>query len=118
MNSNLSFWSLIANADPIVKIIMLILLICSICSWAIIVQKHLVVKKTRLDLKAFLKEFWSGSDLTKLYSKYNPRNNTQTGVSTIFTSGFRAFMKLTKNKGIHGEPLIDGVERAMRVSFS
>ena len=37
-----STWSLIANADPIVKMVMLVLAIFSLVSWAIILQRWLL----------------------------------------------------------------------------
>jgi biopolymer transport protein TolQ len=118
MNGNLSFWALIANADPIVQFIMFILLICSIWTWSIIVQRYMIIKKAKQELKSFLTAFWAGSDMTKLYSSVTAKNHKTSGASNLFSNGFKSFMRLRKNSKVNRADMMDGVERSMRVTMS
>ena len=62
-------WGLIAQADPVVKAVILILVLASIWSWTVIFDK--VVRLGRLRRKAteFERAFWSGAALDDLYGR-------------------------------------------------
>ncbi|MDD9927757.1 MAG: protein TolQ, partial [Rhodospirillaceae bacterium] len=66
-NVNLSVWSLFLQATLIVKIVIVALILASIWTWAIIIEK--VWRMRRLDraATAFEDEFWSGGTLDGLY---------------------------------------------------
>ncbi|MGB4192083.1 MAG: protein TolQ, partial [Rickettsiales bacterium] len=57
---DLSILGLIAGADIIVKAVLLLLLLASIWSWAIIVDKSLLLNKITRQVDNFEKVFWSG----------------------------------------------------------
>ncbi|MCF6807709.1 protein TolQ [Thiotrichales bacterium 19S9-12] len=118
MANDLSLWHLVGNADPVVKFILLVLLICSIWSWAIILQRALLIKQYRQQDKAFEKEFWAGSDMGRLYQTLGQNESLLQGMVSVFHSGFKEFMKLHKRKGIGADAIIDGINRVMRVKIT
>ena len=46
MNSDLSIIALVVNASPVVKIVLALLLIASIASWAVIFEKRRSISKS------------------------------------------------------------------------
>ena len=56
-NTDFSLWKLFLRADFIVKSVILILIACSIYSWAIIVEKIKLFKKIHLSTEQFEKIF-------------------------------------------------------------
>ena len=114
----MSIWGLIIGADPIVKVIMFILLICSIYSWSIIIQRAMVLRESRRDLQSFNEEFWQGGDMSKLYTSLSKDTGQLNGLSKLFYTGFKEFLKLRQRASLRGDALMDGVERAMRVAMT
>ncbi|MDJ1288195.1 MAG: protein TolQ [Candidatus Midichloria mitochondrii] len=64
--TSLSFFDLFLQADTVVKLVMLFLLVCSIISWTIIIDKIIVFMKLRYIMNNFEKNFWSGKPLDSL----------------------------------------------------
>jgi len=65
----LSIWSLVGQADPIVKGVMLILILASLWSWTVIFQKVWKFRNLNKRAKVFEREFWSGAALDDLYRR-------------------------------------------------
>ncbi|MCF6766356.1 protein TolQ [Thiotrichales bacterium 19S3-7] len=118
MTNNLSIWHLVGNADPVVKFILLVLLVCSIWSWAIIIQRALLIKQYRKNDRDFEKQFWSGSDMGRLYQNLDKNEGLLQGIVGVFHSGFKEFMKLHKRNGMAADAIIDGINRVMRVTIT
>lgn len=118
MAPEMTISGLIFNADPIVKLIMLLLLFCSIYSWSIIIKRISVLKDSRKCLLEFNQEFWTSSDMSKLYTNLSINNDNLNGLSRLFYTGFKEFLKLRQKASLRGEALMDGVERAMRVTMT
>lgn len=117
MTNDATIWSFIANAGPVVKAVMLLLVSASIISWGIIFQRSFLLKKARTSMTAFEGQFWSGADLNQLYNGLDRRKQELTGLESIFFAGFNEFLRL-RQRGIHFETLIEGVQRAMRVAHA
>ena len=83
-----SLWSFVANAGPIVKFVLLILLTASMWSWTVIFQRFFFFKDTNLEMKNFEKKIWSGKDLNQLYVDLTSRKNKLRGLEHIFYSGY------------------------------
>jgi biopolymer transport protein TolQ len=62
-------WALIADADPVVKIVLAILVLASLWSWTIIFDKALRYARLRRRSRAFERAFWSGAALDDLYTQ-------------------------------------------------
>src|SRR5690349_12935225 len=57
---DLSVYGLFMQADWIVKAVMIMLLLASIWSWAIIIDKSIRLRRLRNQAKQFEDAFWSG----------------------------------------------------------
>ena len=55
-----SLFGLLMDADIVVKLVLIILLIASLWSWAVIIEKSFTVSRARKRAKAFEDAFWSG----------------------------------------------------------
>lgn len=113
-----SLWSFIMNASFIVKVVITILLLASIASWAIIVQRALLLKRTRRTAKKFEQTFWSGVELTQLFEQISTHPEKLSGLNTIFHAGFTEYMRLKQKPYTTPKILIEATQRAMRVAQS
>ena len=68
-----SLWSLFLRADPVVKTVMGILVISSVWSWAIIIDKSMTFGRLKRKSKKFEDQFWSGKPLEELYRRTNDK---------------------------------------------
>ena len=68
MNQDLSILHLVVNASFIVQLVMLLLLIGSITSWAAIFRKLRALKNIKTQNEEFERDFWSGTSLNDLYA--------------------------------------------------
>ena len=116
MNTDLSILQLILDASPVVQGVLLLLLIASIASWAVIIDKRRLLKQAIKAAGEFEASFWSGGDLTTLYRDIARAESTPLGMAGIFESGFREFGRLKQEAGLGADQLIEGARRAMRVS--
>ncbi len=96
---------------------MLILLGFSIACWAMIFQRRQVLNKAKQQLKDFEDKFWSGADLSKLYSEVSVKNKIE-GIESLFVAGFKEFARLRKSHIDNPQVIVDGTHRAMRVALS
>jgi biopolymer transport protein TolQ len=111
-----SFVSLILEASLIVQLVMLSLLLASIASWAIIIQKRKVLRTARSISDEFETKFWSGGDLAGMYRNLVTRDANPQAIEGIFEAGFSEFEKLNTQAGVSGDKMLEGARRAMRVS--
>ena len=63
----LSIWDLFQNADLVVKLVMIGLLVASIMVWAIAIEKLILYSRTRRAMDGFEQAFWSGESIEELY---------------------------------------------------
>lgn len=118
MTADLSILSLIANASVLVQLVMLLLLIVSLMSWNIIFQKRKMLVKARERADEFEERFWSGGDLSSLYSQVKSGRHGDSGMSVIFEAGFKEFARLRKQENIDPKAVLEGSQRAMRVALA
>ena len=117
MESEISVWYLISNAGVLVQLVMLLLLLASVASWALIVQRLQVFHKAQKSRLAFEERFWSGMDLGQLYREVNAEPTPFSGMESIFRAGFREFSRL-RQQSRDADAVMDGAQRAMRVAFA
>lgn len=117
MSAELSFFDLFLQASLLVKAVMLILLGFSIACWTMIFQRRKVLNAAREQLETFEDKFWSGADLSKLYSEVSAREHVH-GIESLFVAGFKEFAKLRKSNINNPQLVVDGTHRAMRVALS
>jgi biopolymer transport protein TolQ len=66
---NTSLFSLFFQADFVVKVVILLLILYSIWSWGIIIEKFFLLKKLKLKSDRFEHEFWSGDAMEVIFEK-------------------------------------------------
>ena len=116
VNQDLSFVSLISGASFFAQIIMLILLLISVVSWAFIIQKMLSLRKAKKQTEQFEKTFWSGGNLMTLYQDISSSKRShpedEGPLERIFYAGRNEFLKSKNAKATKGlsspELLLDG----------
>ncbi|GLX77240.1 Tol-Pal system subunit TolQ [Thalassotalea insulae] len=117
MSAELSFFDLFLQASLLVKAVMLTLLGFSIACWTMIFQRRKVLREARQQLQNFEDKFWSGADLSKLYSEISARAHIF-GIESLFVAGFKEFARLRKSNVYSPQAVVDGTHRAMRVALS
>ncbi len=115
MGDQLSIIRLIVQASVPVQIVIAILLLASLSSWAIIFRKRLVIGRARREAEQFENNFWSGGDLAQLYRAIESRGGA-TGMASMFEFGFREFARLRQQGGTPTDQMLEGSRRAMRVA--
>jgi biopolymer transport protein TolQ len=120
VNEELSLISLITNASLLVQLVMLVLVLASVASWAMIFQRVAFFRRSKKELDRFEQEFWSGVDLSQLYRTGNAKSHEGqvTGVESIFRAGFKEFSRLRQQSIGDSGAVMVGTQRAMRVAQS
>ena len=67
MSEELGILELIIGASGTVQVVMLILLLASVSSWYLIVQRVMLYRRMTEELGGFEAHFWSGVDLAQIY---------------------------------------------------
>jgi biopolymer transport protein TolQ len=114
VNIDSSFLTYFVNAGLVVKLVLLLLVLASITSWTYIVQRAFYLRDTRNDTTEFETTFWSGGDLSKLYTDTTKRQTDLQGIEAIFHAGFKEFLRLHKQAGVSAENVMENARRAMR----
>lgn len=117
MTVDLSITQLIAEASLVVQLVMLVLLLASISSWAIIIRKARELRRARGGAEAFEDSFWSGGNLTEIYQNSEQPDLDSGGMERIFRAGFREFSRMRRQNPAP-EPVIEAAQRAMRVALN
>ena len=115
MNNELNILNLVLEASPVVQGVMLLLLILSIASWVVIIEKSRALKQAVGGANEFEDSFWSGGDLSALYREVSTEESPQ-GMAGIFESGFREFGRLRQEGGLSPDQFVEGARRTMNVS--
>ncbi|HET7715404.1 MAG TPA: protein TolQ [Bauldia sp.] len=89
--ADLSLIALFLQADIVVKAVIIGLLLASIWSWAIIVDKSILYSNMRKQMDRFEKTFWSGQSLEELYRSLSGR--TPQGMASVFVAAMREWKR-------------------------
>jgi biopolymer transport protein TolQ len=102
------------QAGWVVKSVMLILLMASISSWALIIQRLWFFKQKMQDYQVFHRRFWGSNDLSRLYADVDSNIDDRRGLAAIFHSGFKELVRLRQASN---KPL-ESVNRVMQISLN
>lgn len=111
-----SFLALFLRASFTVQLVMILLIVASFWSWAIIIQKHINFRKARSEAASFDQAFWSGEPLDELYDTIADK---PAGASErIFSAGMLEWQRSHRNDGgliagAHGR-----IDRSMDVAIA
>jgi biopolymer transport protein TolQ len=100
------------QAGMVVKLVMLILMVASIVSWTLIIQRAWYFNRQKEAYDAFNDRFWDSSDLSKLYADVDSNQSDKQGLAAIFHAGFKEFMRVRQLGRVELEP----IQRVMQIS--
>ncbi len=115
METNQSLIHLIVNASFTVQMVMLVLLLASVVSWALIFKKSSYIKRLEKSADDFEDDFWSVGDMNRLHQDWSASDESVNGMAAIFVAGYREYTRLAKKGDVGRSEMLDGVNRAMRV---
>jgi biopolymer transport protein TolQ len=118
VSSNFSIFDLFLQSDSIVKLVLLILLLASFWSWAVIFDKTLRLRRLQQAAASFEETFWSGGSLDDLYDRVGQRPVDP--MSAVFAAAMREWRR-SAAKGLLGTSnmrlsLQQRIERVMNVT--
>ncbi len=117
-SGDLTVWGLFLEADIIVKAVILMLVLASVWSWAIIFHKVGLIRRLRSMADEFEETFWSGGSLDDLYEKIDHRPTDP--MAAIFVSAMREWRRSASGIGARTERLkasVQGrIERVMDIT--
>ena len=90
-NADFSLMSLFIRADIIVKSVILILIACSVYSWAVIIEKLRLFKKINQSTEEFETKFWNSKSAETFYN--NLPANTQDPMALVFKDAMQSLLK-------------------------
>ena len=115
-----SLLSLFLKADFVVKSVIIILVIASVWSWKIIIEKLIIIKRLKQLENEFDEIFWSGNSFDDLYETFN--FNTNDPKSKIFCAAIAEWKKTDnftgKMKELNINSLKERMNRSMQVIFN
>ena len=94
-NTDFSLWSLFLRADFVVKSVILMLIGCSIYSWAVIIEKFRLFKKINLESEEFEEKFWKSKSAETFYNSLPV--NLDNPMALLFRDSMQTLLK-AKNK--------------------
>ncbi len=106
-SADFSIINLFIRADIIVKSVIIILIACSVYSWAIIIEKFKLFKKINLSSDDFEQKFWKSRSAESFY-KDIPKN-IQDPMALVFKASMEAALK-TKSRSNLNERLSNMLE--------
>ncbi len=115
----ITLMGLLADATPVVKGALLVLVLMSVISWYIIIYKWLHLRKAAKESSMFLETFWQSKRLDEIYG--TSEHLTRSPVSQVFRAGYVELTKLKSGGGDEAKDTIRGqmgdmesIERALR----
>lgn len=91
---DLSMIGLFFRADIIVQLVMVVLILASFWSWAIIIDKILRFRRVSADSDEFENDFWSGGNLEDLYKRIG--KNPDSPLAMLFSTAMREWLRSTE----------------------
>lgn len=98
------------EGGPVVLLVLLILVACSILSWALILVKYLYLRKMTSGNDKFIKSFWESRSLNDLNARLN--EYPYCPVKEVFRTGYAELVRGSQLKDQTGNPLL-GIKAAM-----
>ena len=109
-----SLWNLIMQADVIVKAVIVVLVIASLWSWAIIFDKVLRYARIRRLALEFEQTFWSGGSLDQLYDDISKQRGHP--MTVLFASAMEEWRRFS-SRGTHlSADRLEGLQR--RIAYA
>jgi len=98
-SADFSLVNLFIRADIIVKSVIIILIVCSIYSWAVIIEKFRLFKKINLSTEEFETKFWNSKSAESFYN--NLPSNIDDPMALVFKEAMQNLLKKRSKTDLH-----------------
>jgi biopolymer transport protein TolQ len=112
---DMSIWGLFWQAHIVVKLVMIGLVVGSIYSWSIIIDKFLLFRRLKRSMDRFEEVFWSGQSLEELYRSLSDRPTT--GMASVFVSAMREWKRSFEGTGRSVASLPARIDKVLDVTI-
>ncbi|MEO1198651.1 MAG: protein TolQ [Pseudomonadota bacterium] len=114
-HGDVSFWALFLEAGLVVKVVMIGLLLASVWSWAIIIDRMILLGRNTSQMDKFEKVFWSGHSLEDLYRGLSGKTNV--GISAVFVAAMREWKRSMERGAMSADGLQRRIDKVMDVAI-
>ncbi len=111
-SADFSLVNLFIRADIIVKSVIIILIACSIYSWAIMIDKFRLFKKINISSEEFEEKFWKSKSAETFYN--NLPSNIDDPMASLFKESMQGLLKIKSKSNLAekmGNVLELGIEK-------
>ncbi len=115
--TDITIWTLFLEADPVVKAVMLILVVASVWSWAVAVDKWMQFGDLEQQARKFEREFWSGRSIDEIEDRADrPRD----ALARVFAAASREFREARRAGFASDSPelMLSRVDRLMQAQIN
>ena len=113
-SADFSLMNLFVRADIVVKSVIILLIACSIYSWAVIIEKFRLFKKINISTEEFETKFWNSKSAESFYN--NLPSNTEDPMALVFKDAMQNLLKRKSKSDLHERittMLETGIEKQM-----
>ena len=113
-NTDFSLLSLFIRADIIVKTVIILLIACSVYSWAVIIEKFKLFKKINQTTEEFETKFWNSKSAESFYN--NLPSNIEDPMALVFKEAMQNLLKKRSRSDLNNRMttmLETGIEKQM-----
>ena len=113
-SADFSLLNLFIRADIIVKTVIVLLIACSVYSWAVIIEKIRLFKKINQSTEEFETKFWNSKSAETFYN--NLPSNTEDPMALVFKDAMQNLLKRKSKTDLHDRMttmLETGIEKQM-----
>ena len=113
-NTDFSLLSLFIRADIVVKSVIILLIISSVYSWAVIIEKFKLFKKINKSTEEFETKFWNSKSAESFYN--NLPANIEDPMALVFKDAMQNLLKRKSKTDLHDRMttmLETGIEKQM-----
>lgn len=113
-----SIWGMFSQADIVVQAVIVLLVLASVWSWAIIFAKFMEMKRVNAEAETFEETFWSGNSLEDLFDRM--RSDPGHPMVFVFVAAMREWQKsLARTNAVLDKlGLRDRIQRVTRVTIN
>ena len=113
-SADFSLVNLFIRADIIVKSVIILLIVCSVYSWAVIIEKQRLFKKINQSSEEFETKFWNSKSAESFYN--NLPTNIDDPMALIFKDAMQSLLKRKSKSDLNNRMttmLETGIEKQM-----
>jgi len=114
-NTDFSLINLFLRADIIVKSVIIILILCSVYSWALIIEKFRMFKKINISSEEFEEKFWRSKSAETFYNSLP--SNIDDPMASLFKESMQSLLK-SKSKVNIGDRMSGMLEAGIEKQIS